>query len=225
MVDRWDRYATLTGAAAAVLWVVAMFVREGMTNTVEASAAEPERVLGWFQGDTAGILVSALLFFGAALLFLWFMASVRIAAIAAEGTAGRLTALIFGNGLATAVLFFAFVAPDIAGAIAASEDRLTAESAHALSIVGTGFFVAAEFTLAALFIASALLSFRRTFLPRWLAWTNVVLAVLLFIPPIGWAVVVVLFPLWLVVLSVLLYRQTEETAPPGEPAAAGPPAT
>lgn len=207
-----------------MLWVVAMFVREGMTDTAEATATDPERVLGWFQNDTGGILVSSLLFFGAAILFLWFMASVRSAAIAAEGRAGRLTALVFGTGLATAVLFFTFVAPDISGAVAVSEDRLTAESAHLLSVLGTGFFVAAEVTLAALFIASALLSFRRAFLPRWLAWTNVVLAVVLLIPPIGWAVVVFLFPLWLVTVSVLLYRSTDETrsAVPGE---TGPPAT
>jgi uncharacterized protein (DUF58 family) len=49
-------------------------------------------------------------------------------------------------------------------------------------------------------------------LPAWLAWITVLLGVLMLIPPIGWAGLLFFFPLWVVLVSVLLVQRAARPA-------------
>jgi hypothetical protein len=52
-------------------------------------------------------------------------------------------------------------------------------------------------------------------LPVWLGRISLVVGVWLLIPPIGWAALISAFPLWVVVVSLFLYR--EAAAGPAAP--------
>jgi len=94
-------------------------------------------------------------------------------------------------------------AGDMAGAL--NDEELTPDSALALRLVGDGLFIGAEVSAALFLAATGLLVVRLRALPVWLGWISFALALLLLIPPIGWAGVVFGLPLWLIATSVLLY--------------------
>jgi hypothetical protein len=52
------------------------------------------------------------------------------------------------------------------------------------------------------------LALRRVVLPHWLGWFDVVVTVLLLIPPFGWAALLFLLPVWLIAASVILWRRS-----------------
>ena len=56
--------------------------------------------------------------------------------------------------------------------------------------------------------ALSILALRRVVLPRWLGWFGVVVTVLLLIPPIGWAALLFLLPVWLIAASLILWRRS-----------------
>lgn len=203
---RWEPRAPLAGVLAVVLWVISFFVFEGAADPPDGgSAAE---VLAYYEEDNGAILTGTYLFGLGVLFFLWFLGSLRSALQRGEGGLGRLSTVAFGAGVATSVLLLGFVAPSVAAAIAADENELSAESAHALWTLEDGFFVASWFPIAVLFASSAIVSFRAGVLPRWLAWASLVLAVAMVVPWVGWAVLIFGFPLWVLVVSVLLWRRS-----------------
>jgi hypothetical protein len=60
-----------------------------------------------------------------------------------------------------------------------------------------------------------LLYIRTRVLPAWVGWASLVLALVMLIPPIGWAGLLLGFPLWTVLVSVLLWmRPAAEPSPP-----------
>jgi hypothetical protein len=71
-----------------------------------------------------------------------------------------------------------------------------------------GFFGAAEVALAVFLGALSMLAPHRLVLPRWLGWLGVVVTVLLLIPPIGWAALLFLLPVWLIAASLIVWRRS-----------------
>jgi len=94
--------------------------------------------------------------------------------------------------------------PDMAAAL--SNDDLDASAALALGNVGDAFFLGAEYLLPVLLVASALIALRYGGLPRWLAWIQVLMALVLLSGVLGWAVLIFAFPLWVLLVSYLLWR-------------------
>jgi hypothetical protein len=108
--------------------------------------------------------------------------------------------------------------PDVAAAFATDElDRdLDPGAAEGLWNLGDGFFFGAEMLLVGFFLFAGLAAIWARAWPAWLGWVSLVLAVLALIPPIGWAVVVFGFPLWILLVSALLLRRpADPAAPPG----------
>jgi hypothetical protein len=90
-------------------------------------------------------------------------------------------------------------------------ELLTPDTAIVFWRIAHVFFIAAEVSLGVFLGALSILALRRLVLPRWLGWFGVVVTVLLLIPPIGWAAVLILVPVWLIAASVLLWRRSGET--------------
>ena len=204
----WERWAPLAGAGAVVLWAIG-FVAAGAGPDFERATGQ--EWLTYITDNEGQILTSRLLFLLGTVLFLLFLGPFRTRLRAAEGEAGPWTSAAFASGIATAVMLIANVTPTLIGALAA--DALEPAAAQALGIVETGFFVGAEIAAAALLLATGLLALRTGFLPVWLGWASVVLAVLLLILPIGWAALLIGFPLWVLIVSVLLWRTGEPAVP------------
>jgi hypothetical protein len=208
-VERWARYAPLTGVVAVVLWIIGVLISEiGDRPDDDAPAQE---IAAYLENETGTIFAGFFFFALGTAFFLWFLGSLRAALARAEGGVGRVAAIAFGAGLATAAFVLATMAPEVAGAISAdnSDRELSPQAAEALVDLSVGFFVCAEFIATVLFVATAVVVLRTRIFPVWLAWASIVLAVGLLVFPVGWAVLIFGLPLWILVVSFLLWQRGE----------------
>lgn len=213
-MERWERFAPLTGVVAIVLFVIGVIVEESTASRPDDET--PANVLRWFQDNSTDLIAGSVLYAVGAVLLIWFFGSLRAALRTAEGGTGRLTAIAYGSGLLAAVGLLMSVAPTAQGAF--QEDDLAPETAQALVFVGDSFFGVTEFALVPMFVAVGLLTLRTRVLPVWLGWVGFAIALLLLIIPIGWAGVVWAFPLWTIIVSILLFLRGSAPAvatPPG----------
>jgi hypothetical protein len=199
-----DRLAPLVGVLAVILWVIGIGIAES------ASAPDDDAPAGaiaeYFSEESGSILAGSFIFMLGVAAFVWFLGSVRVRYIA-EGTAGRFGAIVFGTGILTAALAMGMTAPNAAAAFAADNLDRTLEpgAAEALWIVSDGFFIAAEASVVAFFLAAGMGALRFGALPRWLAWASIALGILAVFPWVGWAAYIWGLPLWVLVTSVLMF--------------------
>ena len=204
----WDRIGTLAGVAAPILWalgVAFLFAHE------PAEGATAEDIRAYYRENDLDIIAGAWIFATGTLLFLWFLSGLRARFHAAEGAVGRLTALSFVSGVGVA-LFLIGLASTSAGAAFAGDD-LTAGVAEAMYALNGVFFASAEITGVAFVAATGALIFTTGVLPRWWGWITLLLGLWLFIFPIGWAGLLIGFPLWVLVTSVLLLTRRAGEGP------------
>ena len=199
---RWKRLSPLTGIVAVALWVIATLITEGAATT---DADTPQEMLAAYRDDTGAILSGSFLFMVGTAFFLWFLGSLRSRLFAAEGPPAHLSGIAFAGGIATAVCLLLMPAPHVAATI--NEDDLTAEAAHTLGTIDDAFFVGAEIAAIVLLVATGLLALRTGVLPRWLGYVSLVVAVWLVIGPIGWLALLLAFPVWVILVSVLLMQR------------------
>ena len=197
----WPRWEPLTGVLAVALWLLGAFIFDGAADTPDSDAS-PEEVLAFYQEDADKILFGGSLFMIGAAAMIWFLGSLRVRLLAYEGEPARHTSIAFAGGLATAIFLMGIPGADMAAAI--EEDDLSPTSADALHDLGDLFFVGAEVSAVVLTLATALVVLRTGALPRLVGWLSILLAVWLVIPPIGWAGLLLGFPLWLIAISILL---------------------
>jgi hypothetical protein len=195
----WERYSPLTGVLAVVGWVVGIIMLD-VADSEEGGAA----LLAVYRGDEGQILFGGIIWLIGTALFVWFLGSLRSRLLAAEGGDGRLTAIAYGGGLATAVCLALMPGAHMAGAL--SNEEIDESAALALGAVGDVFFLGAEYLLPLLLVASAMIALRYGGLPRWLAWIQVLVALVLLSGVIGWAALIFAFPVWVLVTSYLLWR-------------------
>ena len=196
------RITPLAGFVSILLFVIGVFVIEsGDTPDEEATGEE----VATYLADSINTLGTGAVLWGVGIIALiWFLDGLRTHILPASGQLARLT---YGFGFAAALFLLASIMPDVAGAISSDtlERNLDGGAAEAIGSLGDGFFVAAELMLAGFFFAVGLAAIRARALPAWLGWISLVLVVIALIPPIGWAVVVFAFPLWVLLVSALLW--------------------
>jgi hypothetical protein len=205
----WERWLPLAGVAAVVLWVTAILLDPGTPGLFEAPG---EEWLTFVTGNEGGILASRMLLLLGDFLLIVFLGTLRTSLRTFEGEPGHWTAIAFGSGIATAVMLMAASTPVLAAAAAA--DALEPSAAQALGVVEYAFFIGAGITAAVLLTSTGLLAVRTGGLPAWLGWASLVVALLLLINigPIAFIAIVIGFPLWVLVTSVLLWRRRERAA-------------
>ena len=216
MGDRFqllDRLAPLVGILAVILWVIGIGISESASAPDDDAPATA--IAEYFSEESGSILAGSFIFMLGVAAFVWFLGSVRVRYNLAEGTAGRFGAIMFGTGVLTAALAMGMTAPNAAGAFAAENLDRTLEpgAAEALWIVSDGFFIAAEASVVAFFLAAGLGALRFGALPRWLAWASIALGILALFPWVGWAAFIWGLPLWVLVTSVWMFMST--SAPTG----------
>jgi hypothetical protein len=180
-VSREERFGTLAGVAVPLLGLAGLIVLEGPADRPEVDV-ELAAFVAYF-GERDSVVLGSFLFALSVLFFIWFLGSLRVALRRAEGGDGRVSAIAYGAGLATAVLLLALPGASVLGALDA--EHLTPEAAKTLFIVGDAFLWPAAMTAAVLVAATALVALRTEALPRWLAWLSLAFAVWLLIPPVG----------------------------------------
>ena len=206
---RWERHAALTGAVAVVLWVIGAIISE--TGASRPDEETPENLLAWFEDEKNTILAGELLFVLGVLFFIWFLGSLRATLFRAEGGVGRVTSIAYGAGMLAALALILQAAVLIQPSFL-DEGILSGDGAQSLSVLSDALFGVVELTLVPMFVAAGLVVLRTGVLPAWHGWASLLIAVVLLIIPIGWIGVIFLFPLWVLVTSVLLWLR-EDDAP------------
>jgi hypothetical protein len=204
-VERWERYAPLTGVVAVVLWIAGIFLLE---KDDRPDGKDTAAFVRWVEANDSSILAGAIIFGFGVLFFLWMLGSLRATLTAAEGGPARLAILTFASGLAVSIsLMFTY----LPHAQAAFDHENTSDTAiDALVRVGDAFFGGAALFAIPMLVAVAISIVRFGALPRWLAWFSLAVAVVLVIPPLAFFGVVLGLPLWTLFASVLLYRSPQE---------------
>ena len=203
---RWDRTALLAGAVAPVLWFAGVAVAESGGSLDMGS--EASAILAHLQENYTKVLLGGVLFLLGSLFFLWFLGALRAFAAQREGRAMRLTGTLFATGIAFAAFISATWGPQMGAALyfEDSEAKLSPEAAQAMWLGGDGFFGVADLMLAGFLLAVTILTFSIGLLPKWLGWVAALMTLVLLVPPIGWVVMIFVFPIWLLITSVVLYR-------------------
>lgn len=205
------RLAPLMGIVGVVLFVVSTVVVESSdTPDEDAAAADVAR---YYDGELGTLAVGLILAGLGAIALVWFLEGVRERVAAFSGQLARLG---FGFGFAAVLFLLASALPDLAAAFATDELDRTLEpgAAEALFTLGDGFFFGSEMLLVGFFLFVGLAGVTTRALPAWLGWISIALAVIALIPPVGWAVVVFGFPLWILLVSGLLWRDGGAAAEP-----------
>jgi hypothetical protein len=203
-VASWERHSPFTGIVAVVCWVIALALSGDLSNKDKG----PE-ILAYYRAHDTRLIIGAVIWLIGVGVFVWFLGILRSRLLASEGGDGRLTATAFAAGIAAAVCLMLEPLGDISGVI--SKDDIDASAASALNSMGDAFFIGAEYFLPVMLVAFALLSLRTRVFPAWYAWISVGIAVVLLVAPIGWAALVFAFPLWLLVLSFMLWARWAPT--------------
>jgi hypothetical protein len=209
-IGRWERLAPLTGIVFAVL-LFASFAIPGTPPSADDSTAKV--VHYWSTHDTENI-IAALVGAVAVVFFIWFASSLRSAIMEAEGGTGRLAAIVYGGAVivatgASVAVGFAFAAADSVGDVPAAVTQT-------LSVLNIDTFLFFSAGIAVFWFGTAFATFKTRVLPVWLAWVSMVLAIVAFTPA---ALAAVLgFLIWVIIVSVLLYRRQPKAATPTAPA-------
>lgn len=199
--------APLAGVAAVILFLVGAFIHDVVGDTPDGDAPAAEFARYYQEEDGSIWFASIFLFIGLA-LFMWFVGELRATLRRLEGGVGRLAATAHAGGIAVAVLIFAGFGTQVSAAILVSDRDAPIDPEVAVGFwwVGDGMIVAAFYAAAVLVAACAMVMLRSGALaPRWFGWVSVALAILLLLPWINWFGFFG-FALWVVIMSVLLWR-------------------
>jgi len=205
---RWEGLAPLSGIVAVVLFIAAFIVHDVIPDTPgsDAPAADFSR---YYQEEDGSIWFAGVIISLAIVFFFWFVGVLRTALQAAEGAAGRLAATAFGGGIAMAVLILASFGTQISAAILVSDrdQPISPESAVTFWYMGDGLFLGAFYAAAVLIGATGFIVLRGAIAPRWFGWLTLLVAFVLLDPWVNWAAFIFALPIWMIVISLLLWRQ------------------
>lgn len=209
------------GAGAAGLVFAALFVAAFGLLRVDAPPADPVLFDVWWEASEDRIALGTYLVPFAAMSFIWFVAAVRARIGRAEGL--FFSTLFIGGALVYVAMMCASAAA--VGSILAAEalgpisTQLVATMGHALAhalFFGFAVKLAAMFMLAVASIGRG----GRT-LPPWLTLATIVAGVAALVGNTFLEVIALIFPAWVVVISVLLLRAGAAAGEAADPAAAG----
>ncbi|HEX2193142.1 MAG TPA: hypothetical protein VHH09_08100 [Acidimicrobiales bacterium] len=190
----------MTGAVFAVVFAVA-FLTGGDTPDTDASGLE---VISHYEdaGEKLPLILGLVL---AAVLFLFFAGVLREALRANDAGPAWLATVAFGGGVVYATALAIFAMGQIM--LLDASDLGDPQVAQALNIFDNDNFFPAVVGLATFLLATAWQTLRSRVLPAWVGWVSLVLGLLAVAGPVGF-LAFLLFPIWVLVVSILLYRGT-----------------
>jgi hypothetical protein len=201
---RLERLAPLTGALFAAVFAIG-FVGGGDTPDTKASGEEV--IAHYHDSSKAYLALFSLMIAG--VLFLFFAGVLRDAMRSTDRAPGWLGTVAFGGAVVYAVALGIFGIGQVALADAA--DLGQPQVAQALNIFDNNNFLPAVIGLATIALAVAWHTLRSRMLPVWVGWVALVLGLLAFAGPAGF-IAFLTFPILVLILSLLLYRQGAQAA-------------
>jgi MFS family permease len=218
MKQLWDRWAPLTGLLSVVCSFVGVMVALNQPQDKDSDA----KIGAYFANHSHRLhgVIAFFVFLAGILLLLPFLAVLRDRLVAAEGQHGRLSALVFGAGVASVPFWGVSMLLANAPNFAANETakfRLDPNTFRLLADTAYYAWVAAVMISALVVWGTSSIALRTGVLPRWYARLGIVAGVVqlfgfFFFPFFVWWV-------WIVLTSVLLVsRRGVVTAAAAQPA-------
>ncbi|MEA2377536.1 MAG: hypothetical protein QOK00_61 [Thermoleophilaceae bacterium] len=209
-----QRFAPLSGIVFVVLIVLAIVIGG---ETPDNNDSQRAIVDFWRDNDTAQMWSSIIGVWGT-VFFVWFAASFYSTLRRAEDGPARLSAICFAGAIIGAVGLLSSLSLSFATADAV--DDVPGSVTQTLTVLSNGFFFPIAGGYALFFLGAGVLALRTRTLPVWLGWVTLVLGIAL-VTPVGFFALIVGM-VWILVVSVMLYRR--EAGPAGragpvEPAA------
>jgi hypothetical protein len=192
----------LYGVLTIIAWYLMQQGRSGLVDDVDPEAYYAEG--GFFGSELAGLYLLPF----AAILFLWFIVALRGWI---RGTQHRRNMLISDLQLVSGVVFIAIYLVG-AGAVAsavvvaqADDGGLSVESLRTLAGFGNTLMIVMGVRVAAIFVmATASLGMTTGVLPRWFNFVSYGFGLVLMLTPIVEPALILAFPVWVIVLSIML---------------------
>lgn len=205
MQSRTERLAPLTGVAFLVLFVVG-FALAGKDSPDFVD--RPSKYLSYYADQEGSIIAGGIVLLLAGALLLWFMGSLRRVSLAAEGGDGRLTGIAFAGGAVGIALYVAGISAVMVPALRLDNDqKLTVETATTFQDLGGVLMgMAAPIGFGLLLIATAVVGIRHGGFPKIWSWITALLGLIMLFPLVSWAGMFFLFPLWVLVMAIMLTR-------------------
>lgn len=215
--SRLERSAPLTGVAFVILAVAGVAL--ALPGSPDFMAPADDYV-HYFSEHDGEIIIGSLLLGGALFFLMWFIGSLRSALREAEGGDGRVASVAAMGGAVGVAMMLAANSARAAAAFRMDEQgTLESGTAAALGDMADVLWgLAAPVAFGVLVAGTAVLGFRHGAVPQWMSWASTVLAVALVFPFGSWLAIMV-FPLWVLIMSAILYRR--ENAAAGARARAG----
>jgi hypothetical protein len=219
MTQLWDRFGPLIGVPAVVCTFIGVLI---MLNPPQDSDSDA-KIVSYFHTHShqTDAVLAFVLFFAGVFLLLGFLAALRERLVAVEGRPGRLSALVWGAGIASVPLWLVSALLGNATAMSVGQTsrfrvdpntyRLTVDTAYMS-------WVSAVMISSLVVWGTSVLALRTGLLPRWFAWLGMLVGLIqliafLFFPVFAWWV-------WIVLASVLLVRRRPGESIVPAPAAA-----
>jgi hypothetical protein len=175
---------------------------------------DPQKYADYFVDKSDQVLVGMNVGLVSLILLIWFLGSLRRRLLRGEDGDGQFSAVAYGAGLvATALIAAGFALFALAGLRAGEDDAINPDIAATLADASSALIgLAAPVAEATLLFATAVVVLRWRSLPLWLGWLSVVLGVVGIIGPISWLLGYFLFPLWVLITSVVIFVGERESA-------------
>jgi len=200
-----QRLAPLTGVLFVVLVVVSFLIGGEPPDADE----RPREIVEWYVDNEGMVVLGAVMSALGAVSLVFFAAYLRRVLQRGEQGIGVLSLAAFGGGLVAATgggtdSAFRF-------ALAEFADEISPVGVQAIHAVWSGFFFPMVIGIGALVLATSLAALRTRIIPVWLAWIGFVIFVVFFTP--AGFIAFLVSALWIIVVSVLLWRQEPAPAP------------
>jgi hypothetical protein len=198
---RLERFAPLAGAIFTVVFAVG-FLTSGDTPD---TGAPGEEVISHYH-DNGSVLVGIIALLVGAVLFMFFAGVLRGALVSSPRAPEWLATVVFGGAVIYALSLAVFAMSQIM--LLDASDLGQPQVAQALNIFDNDNFFPAVLGLTTMLLATGWHVLRSGVLPRWLGWVAIVLGVLALAGPAG-ILAFLVFPLWVLAASVLLFRRAD----------------
>ncbi len=199
--SRTEQLGPLTGVGFVGLVLAAAVLVDNYDYLPPAAELQ-----AFFTDNATRLQIAGYLGVVSAALLAWFAGSIRTDLRPAEGGLGRLSAVAFGGGVASAALVAIAFSVMAVGAGRGAAGGIGPDAAVVMfDFYGSILGLALPVTLAVLIGAAAVVAFRTKVWPGWLAWASAVLAIGS-LSPISYIFIGVDL-LWIAVVSVLLYTR------------------
>jgi hypothetical protein len=176
--DRWERWAPVSGLIFVVSFMALFFLFFVPADLLPADS-DAAQIAAYYRGrGPAGFLAMYSLFGLSGVALLWFAGSIRTWLKRFEPDPGRLSAVAFGGGVASAILLLTGGAGLLAPfATVINSTRVIDPTLN--SVLGTTGFLTINFALmgqAVQIVATSLVALRWGGLPAWFGWVGFLVA-------------------------------------------------